>query len=226
MGAVPPIDDFNGLIRRLTSQHGALMILDEVMTGFRISDGGWFKKFIAPLGWSPDLFTYGKVIGGGYPVAAVAGPASVMDLLAPVGSVYQAGTLSGNPVATAAGLATLQLCDDNLYQTLDLRAAQVCQVVSQALTAEGVAHSVQAGGNLFSIFFTPETVTNFAEAQLQNVAAFNAFFHGMLENGVSLPPSAFEAWFVSGAHTDADIEKIAEAAKQAAKLAAKVATGA
>jgi len=226
MGAVPPIDDFNGLIRRLTSQHGALMILDEVMTGFRISDGGWLKKFIAPLGWSPDLFTYGKVIGGGYPVAAVAGPASVMDLLAPVGSVYQAGTLSGNPVATAAGLATLQLCDDNLYQTLDLRAAQVCQVVSQALTAEGVAHSVQAGGNLFSIFFTPETVTNFAEAQLQNVAAFNAFFHGMLENGVSLPPSAFEAWFVSGAHTDADIEKIAEAAKQAAKLAAKVATGA
>jgi len=226
MGAVPPIDDFNGLIRRLTSQHGALMILDEVMTGFRISDGGWFKKFIAPLGWSPDLFTYGKVIGGGYPVAAVAGPASVMDLLAPVGSVYQAGTLSGNPVATAAGLATLQLCDDNLYQTLDLRGAQVCQVVSQALTAEGVAHSVQAGGNLFSIFFTEHTVTNFAEAQLQNVAAFNAFFHGMLENGVSLPPSAFEAWFVSGAHTDADIEKIAEAAKQAAKLAAKVATGA
>jgi len=227
MGVVPPAvaadgKDFNRLIRSLTTQHGALMILDEVMTGFRISAGGWYTKFIAPQGWAPDLFTYGKVIGGGYPVAAVAGPASIMDHLAPVGSVYQAGTLSGNPVATAAGLATLQLCDEALYATLDARAAQVGSVISEALTAEGVAHSLQAGGNLFSFFFKNEWITNFAQAQTQNVAAFNAFFHTMLENGVSLPPSAFEAWFVSGALTDADIEQIASAAKLAAKAAAAV----
>jgi len=222
MGAVPPVDDFNGKIRALTKQHGALMILDEVMTGFRISSGGWFTKFIHPDGWAPDLFTYGKVIGGGYPVAAVAGGAWVMDALAPIGAVYQAGTLSGNPVATAAGLATLQYCDDALYAALDLRAAQIGDGISDALTVEGVAHSLQAGGNLFSFYFTDSVVTNFAQAQLQNVAAFNAFFHAMLENGVSLPPSAFEAWFVSGAITDADVEKIAGAARIAAKAAARV----
>jgi glutamate-1-semialdehyde 2,1-aminomutase len=232
MGVVPPAQvtdadgqpagDFNQLIRSLTTQHGALMILDEVMTGFRISAGGWYTKYIAPQGWAPDLFTYGKVIGGGYPVAAVAGPASIMDHLAPVGSVYQAGTLSGNPVATAAGLATLQLCDDALYSTLDARAAEVTSVISNALTEEGVAHSLQAGGNLFSFFFRDEWVSNFAQAQTQNVAAFNAFFHAMLENGVSLPPSAFEAWFVSGALTDADIDHIARASKRAAQAAAAV----
>jgi glutamate-1-semialdehyde 2,1-aminomutase len=232
MGVVPPAQvtdadgqpagDFNQLIRSLTTQHGALMILDEVMTGFRISAGGWYTKYIAPQGWAPDLFTYGKVIGGGYPVAAVAGPASIMDHLAPVGSVYQAGTLSGNPVATAAGLATLQLCDDVLYSTLDARAAEVTSVISSALTEEGVAHSLQAGGNLFSFFFRDEWVSDFAQAQTQNVAAFNAFFHAMLENGVSLPPSAFEAWFVSGALTDADIDHIARASKRAAQAAAAV----
>ena len=227
MGVVPPrvnIDggDFNQLIRQLTTQHGALMIFDEVMTGFRISAGGWFKKFVQPAGWAPDLFTYGKVIGGGYPVAAVAGPASIMDHLAPVGSVYQAGTLSGNPVATAAGLATLQLCDASVYESLDARADQVGSVISNALTAAGVPHQLQTGGNLFSFFFTDQPVSNFAEAQIQNVSAFNAFFHAMLENGVSLPPSAFEAWFVSAAMTDSDIEKISVAAHQAAQAAAKV----
>jgi glutamate-1-semialdehyde 2,1-aminomutase len=228
MGVVPPAvdetgNDFNYLIRKLTSLSGALMILDEVMTGFRVSSGGWFTKFIQPNGWIPDLFTYGKVIGGGYPVAAVAGAAAFMDQLAPVGSVYQAGTLSGNPVATAAGLATLRLCDDLLYTTLDKRAAQVGSVVSSALKKAGVPHTLQTGGNLFSVFFTDESVSNFAQAQTQNVAAFNAFFHTMLENGVSLPPSAFEAWFVSGAHTDDDIDRIEAAAKLAAKAAAKVA---
>ena len=227
MGVVPPkVDDtghdFNYLIRKLTSMSGALMILDEVMTGFRVSSGGWFTKFIQPNGWAPDLFTFGKVIGGGYPVAAVAGSANFMDQLAPVGSVYQAGTLSGNPVATAAGLATLRLCDDLLYTTLDKRAAQVGSVVSSALKSAGVPHTLQVGGNLFSVFFTDEPVSNFSQAQSQNVAAFNAFFHAMLENGVSLPPSAFEAWFVSGSHTDEDIDRIEVAAKIAAKAAAKV----
>jgi glutamate-1-semialdehyde 2,1-aminomutase len=233
MGVVSPIIGFNAEISRLTKLAGALFILDEVMTGFRISKGGWWhavqnppaeitaEGFVAET-WTPDLFTYGKVIGGGYPVAAVAGSAAVMDLLAPVGSVYQAGTLSGNPVATAAGLATLELCDADLYSTLDTRAKQVGNVISQALTAEGVAHQLQTGGNLFSFFFTDAPVRNFADAQKQNVPAFNAFFHAMLENGVSLPPSAFEAWFVSGAITDADIDTIGSAAKIAAKAAASI----
>ena len=168
----------------------------------------------------PDLFTYGKVIGGGYPVAAVAGPARFMDLLAPIGSVYQAGTLSGNPVATAAGLATLELCDESLYATLNMRARQVGDVVSAALSQEGVPHRLQNAGNLFSIFFADKEVRTFADAQGQDTKAFAAFFHSMLDNGVSLPPSAYEAWFVSGAHTDRDIELIAEAAKSAAKVVA------
>ena len=222
MGVVPPINNFNGKIREITAQHGALMILDEVMTGFRVSAAGWWGLVNESEGWHPDILTYGKVIGGGYPVAAVAGKAEVMDLLAPLGSVYQAGTLSGNPVATAAGLATLELCDAALYATLDLRAKQVGEVISTALTAEGVAHQTQFGGNLFSFFFTDKPVVTFADAQTQNTKAFNAFFHAMLENGVSLPPSAFEAWFVSGAHTDADIEKIESVAKLAAKAAAAV----
>jgi glutamate-1-semialdehyde 2,1-aminomutase len=231
MGVVSPIIGFNALIAELTKASGALFILDEVMTGFRVSSGGWWhavqnppqhilaEGFVAET-WTPDLFTYGKVIGGGYPVAAVAGSAPIMDLLAPIGNVYQAGTLSGNPVATAAGLATLELCDSVLYETLDTRAKQVAGVIGEALTAEGVAHRHQSGGNLFSFFFTDKLVRNFADAQSQNVAAFNAFFHSMLENGVSLPPSAFEAWFVSGALSDGDIEKIAAAAKIAAKAAA------
>ncbi len=220
MGVVPPVNNFNKKIREVTTKHGALMILDEVMTGFRVSAGGWWGMVHEAEGWSPDLLTYGKVIGGGYPVAAVAGKALHMDLLAPIGSVYQAGTLSGNPVATAAGLATLELCDPALYASLDLRAQQVGQVISEALSAEGVAHQTQFGGNLFSFFFTDKPVVTFADAQTQDTKAFNAFFHTMLSNGVSLPPSAFEAWFVSGAHTDADIEKIAEVAKLASKAAA------
>ncbi|BDS48488.1 glutamate-1-semialdehyde 2,1-aminomutase [Rhodoluna sp. KAS3] len=222
MGVVPPKNNFNGKIREITAKHGALMILDEVMTGFRVSAAGWWGLVNESEGWHPDILTYGKVIGGGYPVAAVAGKVEVMDLLAPLGSVYQAGTLSGNPVATAAGLATLELCDAALYATLDLRAEQVGKVISTALTAEGVAHQTQFGGNLFSFFFTDKPVVTFADAQTQNTKAFNAFFHAMLENGVSLPPSAFEAWFVSGAHTDADIEKIESVAKLAAKAAAAV----
>ncbi len=220
MGVVPPVNNFNKKIREITAKHGALMILDEVMTGFRVSAGGWWGMVHEAEGWSPDLLTYGKVIGGGYPVAAVAGKALHMDLLAPIGSVYQAGTLSGNPVATAAGLATLELCDPALYATLDLRSQQVGQVISEALSAEGVAHQTQFGGNLFSFFFTDKPVVTFADAQTQDTKGFNAFFHTMLSNGVSLPPSAFEAWFVSGAHTDADIEKIAEVAKLASKAAA------
>ncbi|MDP1719484.1 MAG: glutamate-1-semialdehyde 2,1-aminomutase [Candidatus Nanopelagicaceae bacterium] len=221
MGVVPPIPGFNALLSKLCKKYGALFILDEVMTGFRVSSGGLWNLVKYEEAWTPDLFTYGKVIGGGYPVAAVAGSANVMDLLAPVGAVYQAGTLSGNPVATAAGLATLELCDDALYATLDRRATEVGQVVSEALTEQGVAHRLQFGGNLFSIFFSPDEVRSFEDTQHQDVKKFAAFFHAMLAQGVSLPPSAYEAWFVSGAHTDGDIALIASASKVAAVEAAR-----
>ncbi len=221
MGVVPPIPGFNALLSNLCKKYGALFILDEVMTGFRVSSGGLWSLVQAEEAWSPDLFTYGKVIGGGYPVAAVAGSAKVMDLLAPLGAVYQAGTLSGNPVATAAGLATLELCDDELYAMLNRRASEVGQVVSQALTEQGVAHRLQRGGNLFSIFFSPNEVRSFEDTQHQDVKQFAAFFHSMLSQGVSLPPSAYEAWFVSGAHSDADIELITSASKVAAVAAAR-----
>ena len=220
MGVVPPRAGFNSLLSRLCRENNALLILDEVMTGFRVSAGGWWHLVHEKEKWTPDLFTYGKVIGGGYPVAAIAGSAKIMDLLAPLGAVYQAGTLSGNPVATAAGLATLQLCDDTLYDTLNRRAKEVISVISSALTKEGVAHQLQSAGNLFSFFFTDSPVLSFADAMKQDTKTFSSFFHAMLDNGVSLPPSAFEAWFVSGAHTDKDIEQIAAAAAIAAKAAA------
>jgi glutamate-1-semialdehyde 2,1-aminomutase len=221
MGVVPPIPGFNALLSSLCKKYGALFILDEVMTGFRVSSGGLWNFVKDEEAWTPDLFTYGKVIGGGYPVAAVAGSAKVMDLLAPVGAVYQAGTLSGNPVATAAGLATLELCDDALYAILDRRADEVGKVVSEALTEQGVAHRLQRGGNLFSIFFSPDEVRTFEDTTHQDVKKFAAFFHSMLSQGVSLPPSAYEAWFVSGAHTDEDIALVASASKVAAVEAAR-----
>jgi glutamate-1-semialdehyde 2,1-aminomutase len=220
MGVVPPLPGFNAFLADICKQYGSLLILDEVMTGFRVSAGGWWGLVNDEEKWTPDLLTFGKVIGGGYPVAAVAGRAAVMDQLAPLGAVYQAGTLSGNPVATAAGLATLELCDEELYKTLDTRAEEVAREVSSALTSAGVAHQVQSAGNLFSIFFTDERVLNFESAQRQDTKAFAAFFHSMLDNGVSLPPSAFEAWFVSSAHTDRDIEAISKAARVAAAATA------
>jgi len=218
MGVVPPLPGFNKLIADLCHTSGALMILDEVMTGFRISRGGWWQS-VESEGWVPDIFTFGKVIGGGYPLAALAGKASVMDLLAPLGSVYQAGTLSGNPVATTAGLATLKLCDDSLYNQLDQRASEVGKGISEALASAGIEHSYQSAGNLFSFFFTPHFVNNYEEAKNQDLKKFALFFHSMLENGVSLPPSAFEAWFVNGAMTDLDVEKIISAAVVSAKVA-------
>ena len=222
MGVVPPLPGFNAFLADQSKKNGSLLILDEVMTGFRVASGGWWGLVNEEEKWIPDLLTFGKVIGGGYPVAAVAGRAAVMDQLAPLGPVYQAGTLSGNPVATAAGLATLELCDEQLYETLNTRAGEVAHAVSSALTFSGVAHQVQSAGNLFSIFFTDKPVTNFSNAQHQDTKAFAAFFQAMLANGVSLPPSAFESWFVSGAHTDRDIEEIAKAARIAAQAAAAV----
>lgn len=218
MGVVPPLPGFNKLIADLCHSNNALMILDEVMTGFRISPGGWWKS-VDSEGWVPDIFTFGKVIGGGYPLAALAGKSKIMDLLAPLGSVYQAGTLSGNPVATTAGLATLMLCDDALYKKLDKRASEIGEGISGALASAGIEHSYQSAGNLFSFFFTPHFVNNYEEAKNQDSKKFAAFFHSMLENGVSLPPSAFEAWFVNGAMSDLDVERIISAAVISSKAA-------
>ena len=217
MGVVPPEPGFNTFIREITQKHNSLMILDEVMTGFRVSAGGWFERFGVAEGWKPDLFTFGKVIGGGFPLAAIGGSQDVMDLLAPLGSVYQAGTLSGNPVATAAGLATLQNCSEDVYKNLDKRANQIGSGISESLSSEGIPHSYQVGGNLFSFFFADHYVNNYAEAKKQDTQAFSRFFHGLLKRGVSVPPSAFEAWFVSDALTDEDVEMVIQASRQAAK---------
>jgi len=224
MGVVPPLPGFNAGLRRLCDQYGALFILDEVMTGFRVSRAGWWGIEGAAEGWAPDLFTFGKVMGGGLPAAAFGGRADVMGRLAPAGPVYQAGTLSGNPLAVAAGLATLRACTDDVYATVDARAADVAGIVSTALTEAGVAHLPANAGNLFSFFFTDAAaVIDYAGAAAQHTARYAAFFHSMLDAGIYLPPSAFEAWFVSAAHDDEAVQRIADAAPAAARAAASVA---
>ena len=253
MGIVPPAPGFNAAIRRVTAEHGALMILDEVLTGFRVGPAGWwgleaFDGWTSDLpgqatepadvaapswpgadwreraAWVPDLVTFGKVVGGGMPLAAVGGRTEVMDLLAPDGPVYQAGTLSGNPLATAAGLATLQLADDAVYASVAARAQTIGEVVSAALTEQGVPHRVQRAGSLFSFMFgqraAEQGVSDYEAARAQETWRYGPFFHAFLEAGVGLPPSVFEAWFVSAAHGEAELEAIAAAAPAAARAAA------
>ncbi len=218
MGVVPPLDGFNAGLRDLCHAHGALYISDEVMTGFRSSRAGWFGID----GVVPDLMTFGKVMGGGFPTAAFGGRADVMARLAPAGPVYQAGTLSGNPVATAAGLATLRLCTPEVYVKLEETARTIADLASRALAKEGVAHRVQFAGTMFSVFFTDEVVTDYAAARRQDTERFKAFFHAMLAQGVYLPPSAFEAWFVSAVHDAGAVDRIAAALPGAARAAAAV----
>ena len=254
MGIVPPAPGFNAAIRRVTAEHGALMILDEVLTGFRVGPAGWWgleavdgwtsdlpglaterADVAAPswpgadwrerAAWVPDLVTFGKVVGGGMPLAAVGGRAEVMGLLAPDGPVYQAGTLSGNPLATAAGLATLQLADDAVYASVAARAQAIGEVVSAALSEQGVPHRVQRAGSLFSFMFgqraAEQGVSDYEAARAQETWRYGPFFHAFLEAGVGLPPSVFEAWFVSAAHGEAELETIATAAPAAARAAAR-----
>ena len=218
MGVVPPANGFDILMRELCTAHGALLISDEVMTGFRISSAGWLGASNARV--IPDLFTFGKVMGGGLPAAAFGGKADVMAALAPLGPVYQAGTLSGNPLACAAGLATLRGATKDVYDHVDQAAGQVARWASDALTEAGVPHQVQSAGNLFSVFFRAGEVTDFAGARQQNTAAYAAFFHTMLAEGVYLPPSAYEAWFLSAAHDDKAMARIATALPVAARAAA------
>ncbi|MBV9486276.1 MAG: glutamate-1-semialdehyde 2,1-aminomutase [Frankiaceae bacterium] len=216
MGVVAPQPGFNAALRELTERHGALLILDEVMTGFRVSEAGWFGL----EGVAPDIFTFGKVMSGGLPAAAFGGRADVMAQLAPAGPVYQAGTLSGNPVAVAAGLAQLAQCTGEVYTRVDKAAAAVSALVVDALQQAGVAHRLNTAGNLFSVFFLDHDVIDFETAKATSVAQYAAFFHSMLDSGVYLPPSAFEAWFVGASHDDAAIDRIAAALPAAAAAAA------
>jgi glutamate-1-semialdehyde 2,1-aminomutase len=223
MGVVPPRPGFNQALRGVTDAHGALLIMDEVLTGFRAGPSGWWGIEGVEEGWAPDLLTFGKVVGGGLPVAAVGGRQDVMDHLAPLGPVYQAGTLSGNPVATAAGLATLKACDDVVYERVGAAARTVADALSEALTHEGVAHSIQWAGTLFSAAFVDPAdgpVTDYARAQAQETWRYPALFHSLLKSGVHAPPSVFEAWFLSAAHDQDALEQIVTAMPRAAKAAA------
>jgi glutamate-1-semialdehyde 2,1-aminomutase len=217
MGVVPPLAGFNALLKRLCERHGALLVIDEVLTGFRASASGWFGI----EGVAGDLVTFGKVMGGGLPAAAFGGRADIMDHLAPAGPVYQAGTLSGNPLATAAGLATLRNATAEVYAAIDRSAEIVGKAASEALEREGVPHVRQNAGSLFSVFFSDAPVGDFTAAQRQDTKAYAAFFHAALERGVYLPPSAYEVWFLSAAHDEEALGRVLDALPHAARAAAQ-----
>jgi glutamate-1-semialdehyde 2,1-aminomutase len=217
MGVVPPAEGFNALLRSLCDASGALLIMDEVLTGFRVTSSGWYGVD----GVRGDIMTFGKVMGGGLPCAAFGGSREIMARLAPAGPVYQAGTLSGNPLATAAGLATLRSCTPEVYAAVDSFAGEAAKLVSSVLADVGVPHYLSMAGNLFTVFLGRcEPVTDFAAAKAQSKLAYAAFFHAMLDGGVYLPPSPFEAWFVSAAHDDRALSRIADALPTAARAAA------
>jgi glutamate-1-semialdehyde 2,1-aminomutase len=221
MGVVPPEPGFNAFLAEICTRHGALFVSDEVMTGFRVSERGQWGLDGAVEGWTPDLMTFGKVMGGGFPAAAFGGRADVMAMLSPEGPVYQAGTLSGNPIATAAGLATLRLADEKVYARVGEVASTISAAATEALSAAGVPHRLQSGGNMFSVFFGDlPPVTDYATAATQDAGLFKAFFHAMLDAGVYLPPSAFEAWFCSSAHDDRAVDHVLSALPGAARAAA------
>jgi glutamate-1-semialdehyde 2,1-aminomutase len=215
MGVIAPRDGFNARLAEIAHRYGALLIVDEVMTGFRVARGGWSALDPADA----DLYTFGKVMGGGLPAAAFGGRAEIMSRLAPAGPVYQAGTLSGNPLACAAGLASLRLAGPEVYDQLDHAAATIGKLASDALAAAGVPHRLSTAGNMFSVFFTDREVTDYDGARAQDTGAFRAFFHAMLAQGVYLPPSAFEAWFVSTALDERALDRIASALPVAARAA-------
>nr|WP_307823159.1 glutamate-1-semialdehyde 2,1-aminomutase [Nocardioides salarius] len=220
MGVVPPEPGFNEFLAATCARHGALFVSDEVMTGFRVSRQGQWGLDGAVEGWRPDLVTFGKVMGGGFPAAAFGGRADVMGHLSPEGPVYQAGTLSGNPVATTAGLATLRLATPDVYDHLTRAGETIKAAAADALGAAGVAHTIQSTGTMFSVFFSEGPVRDFDDASRTDTAAYGAFFHAMLERGVYLPPSAYEAWFLSAAHDDRAVQTVLDALPEAARAAA------
>jgi len=221
MGIVPPAHGFNAALADIVHAHGALLILDEVLTGFRVGPAGWYG--IDPVPFTPDLITFGKVVGGGLPLAAIGGPAALMELLAPLGPVYQAGTLSGNPLAVAAGRATLDHLDAAAYARIDAAATTIAEAAASALADAGVTHVLQRSGNLFSIQFAAEAPTDYDTVKAQEAFRYPPFFRAMLAQGVSLPPSVFEAWFVSASHDDDAVARIVAALPAAARAAAEAA---
>ncbi|CAM3509810.1 glutamate-1-semialdehyde 2,1-aminomutase [Hydrogenibacillus schlegelii] len=215
MGVVPPAPGFLEGLRALTRAAGALLIFDEVMTGFRVH----FHSAQGLYGVMPDLVTMGKVIGGGLPVGAYGGRRAILEQVAPSGPVYQAGTLSGNPLAMHAGLATLRKLDAAAYERLEALSRRLADGLAEAARAEGVPLTLNRVGSMLTPFFADGPVTDFASAKRQNEAAFRAFYHALLAEGVYAPPSAYEAWFVSLAHTEAEIDRTIEAAARAFRAA-------
>jgi glutamate-1-semialdehyde 2,1-aminomutase len=217
MGCVPPAHGYLDALRAITSRDKALLIFDEVMTGFRLAFGGAQELYAI----KPDLTTMGKIIGGGLPVGAYGGPNEIMDLVAPLGPVYQAGTLSGNPLAMAAGYATLNYLREHkdVYATLDELAAEVVAGVAAAAKQAGVTMCNNRVGSMFTWFFTGGPVTDWTSAAQSDTEAFGRFFRAMLENGIYLPPSQFEAAFLGAAHTEPDVQRTIAAAKHAFAMA-------
>ena len=213
MNCIPPVPGFLETLREVCDRSGAVLIFDEVMTGFRVALGGAQGHY----GITPDLTTLGKVIGGGMPVGAFGGRRDIMERIAPLGPVYQAGTLSGNPVAMAAGLKTLELISEpGFYDELGAKTTHLAAGLVKAAADAGVPLAENHVGGMFGIFFTDAgPITNFAQATGCNAERFKAFFHAMLERGVYLAPSAFEAGFVSSAHSDADLQTTLAAAAEA-----------
>ncbi|AZS38404.1 Glutamate-1-semialdehyde 2,1-aminomutase [Microbacterium lemovicicum] len=222
MGVVAPLPGFNAALAEIAHAHGALLIVDEVLTGFRVHPAGfWGLQASQGEVYTPDILTYGKVVGGGMPLAALAGRADVMEHLAPTGPVYQAGTLSGNPLSVAAGLTTLRLATPEVYERVDAAASVVASALSDALTAAGVVHTVPRAGSLFGVAFSADAPRDYAGALGQESWRYPPFFHAMLDAGVSLPPSVFEAWFLTAAHDDDALGHIVEALPAAARAAAQ-----
>ncbi len=212
MNLVPPAPGFLACLRKLCSQHGAVLIFDEVMTGFRVALGGAQSLY----GVTPDLTTLGKVIGGGMPVGAFGGRRDIMQCIAPLGPVYQAGTLSGNPVSMAAGLATLNLIrQSGFHAALERRTAALCEGLMQRAAQHGIAFSANHVGGMFGLYFRASAPTSYAEVMQCDAERFKQFFHHMLQAGVYLAPSAYEAGFVSAAHSEADLAATFNAADQA-----------
>ena len=216
MGCVAGSGGFLAGLRTITERENALLIFDEVMTGFRLAYGGAQEIY----GINPDLTTMGKIIGGGLPVGGYGGPAEIMDMIAPLGPVYQAGTLSGNPLAMAAGIATLRYLKEHkseVYPRLEKLSAELVDGISTAAKDAGVEMCSNRVGSMFTWFFTPVPVMDWGSASKSNTEAFGKFFCGMLNNGIYLPPSQYEAAFLSTAHTEADIQQTIAAAKQSLK---------
>jgi glutamate-1-semialdehyde 2,1-aminomutase len=218
MGCVPPARGYLEAVRALTSNDGAVLIFDEVMTGFRLAFGGAQELYTI----QPDLTTMGKIIGGGLPVGAYGGPSEIMDLVAPLGPVYQAGTLSGNPLAMAAGYAQLRYLKEHkdLYAKLDKLSGDLVAGVAAAAKAAGVAMTYNRVGSMFTWFFTPGPVTDWDSAAKSDTEAFGRFFRNMLDSGIYLPPSQYEAAFLGTAHTEEDVKKTIAAARQAFAMVA------